>query len=191
VFLVNVPIAVIALVFGWFLVPESRDPSASSLDLPGATLSIGAVGALVYGIIEAPSKGWTSTEILVSFAIAAVLGAIFAWRETHTDEPMLDLALFRDRRFSGGALAIALTLFALAVCMANVMAPSTGSVMSAVPAAKAGVGSAMNDLLRQLGGALGIAIIGSVMNTVYRDRMTDAAAAAGVPPQAAALVTDS
>jgi len=277
VFLVNVPIAVIALGFGWFLVPESRDPSASSLDLPGATLSIGAVGALVYGIIEAPSKGWTSTEILASFAIAVVLGAIFAWRETHTDEPMLDLALFRDRRFTGGALAIALTffamfsvifgltqylqfvlgktaleagtlmvalavgipfgarislkatehvgvrrvvatalvgialglltltqwtpttdplvvivtLFALAVCMANVMAPSTGSVMAAVPEAKAGVGSAMNDLLRQLGGALGIAIIGSVMNTVYRDRMTDAAAAAGVPPQAAALVTDS
>jgi EmrB/QacA subfamily drug resistance transporter len=275
VFLVNVPIALVALVLGWFLVPESRDPSASSLDLPGAALSIGAVSALVYGIIEAPSKGWTSPEILGAFAIAAVLGAIFAWRETHTREPMLDLALFRDRRFTGGALAIALTFFALfavifgltqylqfvlgktaleagtlmvalalglpfgarislkavehvgtrrvvatalvgvalvllsltqwtaatdplviagtlfllAICMANVMAPSTGSVMSAVPEAKAGVGSAMNDLLRQLGGALGIAIIGSVMNTAYRDRMADAVA--GLPAGAAALARDS
>src|SRR5206468_5874847 len=86
-------------------------------------------------------------------------------------------------------LVVSVTLFALAVCMANVMAPSTGSVMSAVPAAKAGVGSAMNDLLRQLGGALGIAIIGSVMNTVYRDRMTDAVA--GLPPAAAAAAHDS
>jgi MFS transporter, DHA2 family, multidrug resistance protein len=277
VFLVNVPIAAIALVLGWFLVPESRDPSAGSLDLPGAGLSIGAVGALVYGIIEAPSQGWTDPTILAAFAVAAALGAIFAWRETHTDEPMLDLALFRDRRFTAGALAIALTFFAmfavifgltqylqfvlgktaleagtlmvalavgipfgarislkasehvgtrrvvaaalvgvgvvlltvtqwtpttdplvvvvtlfvLAVCMANVMAPSTGSVMAAVPEAKAGVGSAMNDLLRQLGGALGIAVIGSVMNTVYRDRMADIPGLALLPEAAAAAARDS
>ena len=275
IFLVNVPIAVLALVLGWFLVPESRDPSASSLDLPGAALSIGAVSTLVYGIIEAPSQGWTDPGILAAFGIAAVLGVIFAWRETHTNEPMLDLALFRDRRFTAGALAIALTFFAmfavifgltqylqfvlgrtaleagtlmvalavgipfgarisikatehvgvrrvvsaalvgvaivlltltqwtpttdplivvatlflLAVCMANVMAPSTGSVMAAVPEAKAGVGSAMNDLLRQLGGALGIAVIGSVMNTVYRDQMADVIAP--LPAQAAALAGDS
>ena len=272
VFLVNVPIALIALVLGWFFVPESRDPDARSLDLPGAALSIGAVGALVYGIIEAPSQGWTDPGILLAFAIAAALGALFAWRETHTPEPMLDIALFRDRHFSAGALAIALTFFAmfavifgltqylqfvlgmtaleagtvmvslalgipvgarislvavgrvgtrrvvtgalvgvsvvlltvtqwttrtdplvvsatlfvLAICMANVMAPATGSVMSAVPEAKAGVGSAMNDLLRQLGGALGIAIIGSVMNTVYRDRMADVVASLPAGPAQAA-----
>jgi hypothetical protein len=86
-------------------------------------------------------------------------------------------------------LVVAVTLFVLALCLANVMAPSTGSVMSAVPEAKAGVGSAMNDLLRQLGGALGIAIIGSVMNTVYRDRMAEAVA--GLPAPAAAAAADS
>lgn len=275
VFLLNVPIALIALVLGVFLVPESRDPSGAPLDLPGAVLSIGAVSAVVYGIIEAPASGWTDSLILASFAAALVLGAAFAWRETHTAHPMLDLALFRDPRFTAGAGAIALTFFALfgvifgltqylqfvlgktaleagtimlslaigmplgarislkagehigvrrsiaaalfgvaillltvtrwtpttdplvvavtlfflALCLANVMAPATGTVMSAVPEAKAGVGSAMNDLLRQLGGALGVAIIGSVMNTVYRDRIGDALT--GLPPQAADAAGDS
>jgi hypothetical protein len=65
---------------------------------------------------------------------------------------------------------------AMAYHMANVMAPATESVMSAVPEEKAGVGSAMNDVNRQVGGALGVAIIGSIMNSVYSNRMTSAAA---------------
>jgi Na+/melibiose symporter-like transporter len=84
---------------------------------------------------------------------------------------------------------VSATLFVLALGMANVMAPATGAVMSAVPEAKAGVGSAMNDLLRQLGGALGVAVIGSVMNTAYRDRMADTVN--GLPAQAAAAAGDS
>jgi EmrB/QacA subfamily drug resistance transporter len=275
VFLLNVPIAAIALVLGWFLVPESRDPSATGLDLPGAVLSIGAVTTLVYGIIEAPSMGWTDSVIVGSFVAAVVLAAAFAWRETHTPAPMLDLALFRKPRFTAGAGAIAMTFFAmfgvvfgmtqylqfvlgktaleagtlmlglavgipigaqislravarvgtnrvmaggivvvaavlvsfsqwsptteswivaatlfvLALGMANVMAPGTSAVMGAVPEAKAGVGSAMNDLLRQLGGALGVAVIGSVINTVYRDQM--AGALAGLPAAAADAAGDS
>jgi EmrB/QacA subfamily drug resistance transporter len=275
VFLLNVPIAILALVLGFSLVPESRDPSGAPLDVPGAVLSIGAVAALVYGIIEAPAAGWSDPGILAAFAVAIVLGVAFAWRETHTPHPMLDLALFRDRRFTAGAGAIALTFFALfgvifgltqylqfilgktaleagtimlslalgipigarislkatehvgvsrvistaligvavilltitqwtpttdplivavtlfflALCLANVMAPATGTVMSAVPEAKAGVGSAMNDLLRQLGGALGVAVIGSVMNTVYRDKVADALT--GLPPAAADAAGDS
>jgi EmrB/QacA subfamily drug resistance transporter len=275
IFLLNVPIAAVALLLGLFLVPESRDPSGARLDLPGAVLSIGAVGALVYGIIEAPADGWTDPLILACFGAALVLGLAFAWRETHTHAPMLDLALFRSRRFTAGAGAIALTFFAMfgvifgltqylqfvlgktaleagalmlalavgmpigarislkavehfgtnktmagglvlvallllwltrwtpttdplvvsgtlfffALAMANVMAPGTGAVMGAVPEAKAGVGSAMNDLLRQLGGAMGVAVIGSVINTVYRDRMTDAVS--GLPPAAAGAAHDS
>jgi EmrB/QacA subfamily drug resistance transporter len=113
VFLLNVPIALIALGLGLVLVPESRDPSGAPLDLPGAALSIGAVSALVYGIIEAPGQGWTDPLILACVGVAAVLGLAFAWRETHTAEPMLDLSLFRDARFTAGAGAIALTFFAM------------------------------------------------------------------------------
>ena len=86
-------------------------------------------------------------------------------------------------------LLVSGTLFVLAICLANVMAPATSAVMGAVPEAKAGVGSAMNDLLRQLGGALGVAIIGSVMNTVYRDRIGDALG--GLPAAAADVARDS
>jgi EmrB/QacA subfamily drug resistance transporter len=275
VFLINVPVALLALALGIVFVPESRDPSGARLDLPGAVLSIGAVSALVYAIIEAPAAGWTDPGILGLFAASIVLGIAFAWRELHTTEPMLDLSLFRNARFTAGAGGIALTFFAmfgmifgltqylqfvlgksaleagtlmvslaigiplgarislkavehagtnrvmagglvlvaailltltqwtpttetwvvsgtlffLAIGMANVMAPGTGAVMGAVPEAKAGVGSAMNDLMRQLGGALGVAVIGSVINTVYRDRMMGVVA--GLPAQAADAAGDS
>lgn len=275
VFLLNVPIAVVALALGAILVPESRDPSAARFDVPGAVLSTSGVTVLVYAIIEGPAVGWTEPSILAGFAAAGILGIAFAWRETHTAAPMLDLALFRDRRFATGAggigltffamfgvvfgltqflqfvlgktaleagalmvplalgipigarislkaveragtgrvmavglagvgvvlltiaqwtpttdgLVVAGTLFVLALAMANVMAPATGAVMAAVPEAKAGVGSAMNDLVRQLGGALGIAVIGSVINTAYRDGMANAVA--GLPGGAADAARDS
>jgi len=80
-------------------------------------------------------------------------------------------------------------LFLMAAMMGNVMAPSTESVMGALPAAKAGVGSAMNDLVRQVAGALGVAVIGSAVNTVYANRMSDAVT--NLPPQAAEPAGDS
>jgi DHA2 family multidrug resistance protein-like MFS transporter len=113
VFLLNVPIAATALVASILIVPDSRDPSGASLDLPGALLSIVGITALVFGIIEAPGAGWTDPLILGSFALAAILGVAFAWRETHTAHPMLDIALFRNPRFSAGAGAIGLTFFAM------------------------------------------------------------------------------
>src|SRR6185295_17122958 len=78
---------------------------------------------------------------------------------------------------------IGTTLFILSVGMGNVMAPSTDAVMGAVPEARAGVGSAMNDVVRQVAGAFGVAIIGSILNTAYTRNMQDATAA--LPPQAA------
>src|SRR4029077_2036032 len=74
IFLLNVPIAALALLLGWFLVPESRDPSGARLDIPGAVLSIGAVTARVYGISEAPADGGTDPLILACFGAAAGLG---------------------------------------------------------------------------------------------------------------------
>jgi len=84
---------------------------------------------------------------------------------------------------------VALALFCVAVPMANVMAPSADAILGAVPEARAGVGSAVNLLIGQLAGALGVAVIGSVMNTVYGDRMADVVAR--LPPQAAAPAGDS
>ena len=71
-------------------------------------------------------------------------------------------------------------LFVLGLAMGSVMAPATDSVMGSVPAAKAGVASAMNDVTRQVGGALGVAIVGSLIGTIYTSRIGDAAA--GLPP---------
>ena len=68
--------------------------------------------------------------------------------------------------------------FGLALSMGAVMAPATESVMSAVPEAKAGVGSAMSDVTRQVGGALGVAVIGSIIASAYSHDMSGAPEAA-------------
>jgi len=85
--------------------------------------------------------------------------------------------------------AVALFFFVVPLAMGNVMAPATEAVMSAVPAARAGVGSAMNDLNRQVAGALGVAIIGSVSTSVYSSKMKSATA--NLSPDAAGAATDS
>lgn len=248
VFLVDVPVIVIALAAGHVLMPTSRDPEQARLDPIGALLSIAGLGTLVYAIIEAPNHGWTSTTSVGWFVAALALIAAFITWERRTAEPMLDLELFQNRRFSvaaggiglvyfamfgtfflmaqyfqsvhgysafqsglmqvpfaitvilvgprspklvarfgankvvaGGLLCVAIaqvgmslvditTPYAIIVLpmilmsagMANIVSPMTTSIMSAVPLRKAGVGSAMNDTTRELGGALGVAVLGSV-----------------------------
>lgn len=275
VFLINVPVVLVALVAGLVILPESRDPDPSRLDIPGAVLSIAAVSILVYSIIEAPARGWGDPMVLGGFAVGLLTAAAFALWEIRTDHPMLNLDFFRNPRFSAGAGAIAVTFFSLfgvifgmtqflqfvqgysaleagfrlipialgivigaglssrlvlklgtakvvagglfgiacvlfsisfwepgteywlvgvtffclAFCMGNVMAPSTDSVMGAVPEANAGIASAMNDVTRQMAGAFGIAVIGSVINTFYRETMGDQIT--GLPPELAEIVVDS
>ncbi len=84
---------------------------------------------------------------------------------------------------------VLITFIVMAFGMANTMAPSTDAVMGAVPLAKAGVGSAMNDTTRMVGGALGVAVIGSILNTLYSSAM--ASIVAPMPPEAAAAARDS
>lgn len=69
---------------------------------------------------------------------------------------------------------IGFTLFVLGLGMGSAMAPSTGSIMNSLPLAKAGVGSAVNDTSREIGGAVGIAVLGSILNSGYRARVSDA-----------------
>ena len=74
--------------------------------------------------------------------------------------------------------------------MGITVAPATGSIMSAVPLNKAGVGSAVNDTTREVGGALGIAVLGSIANSAYRSEI-DAGVLAQLPPDAASAAGES
>jgi EmrB/QacA subfamily drug resistance transporter len=113
VFLVNVPVAFGALLLGIWLVPESRDPKPGAFDVPGAALSVAALTALVYPIIEAPERGWTDGRILACFGAAIVLGALFVKRELSTPEPMLNLSFLRNPRFGIASMGISLASFSL------------------------------------------------------------------------------
>jgi predicted MFS family arabinose efflux permease len=223
----------------------------------------------VWAIIEAPARGWTDPGILAGFGIAAVALAAFAAWERRAPEPMLDVRLFRNPRFSASSIAISLAFFALfgtvffltqylqqilgygpfeaglrtlpvavglvlggplsarfserigtkivvaaglalvavglalltladadsgyglvaaalvvlGFGMGNAMAPATEAIMGSLPLAKASVGSAVNDATRTTGGALGVAILGSVLSSGYRGGMSDAVA--GMPAPAA------
>jgi EmrB/QacA subfamily drug resistance transporter len=113
VFLVNVPVAFTALAFAFVLVPETRDPKPGRFDLVGAGLSIASLCLLVYGLIEAPNRGWTSSPIVAGFVAAAVLGAAFVRWELRVAEPMLNLSYFRNPRFSVASMGIGIASFAL------------------------------------------------------------------------------
>lgn len=279
VFLVNIPFAVIALVLGRFLVPTSKDSTAPKLDPLGAVMSIVGLVVLLWAIIEAPSKGWASTQTIVAFVIATVLLVGFVVWELRSTHPMLDVRIFENPRFSAASIAITLTFFAMfgslflltqymqdvlgysplgagvrvapfalvmmviapmstkfvdrlgtkvvvvtgltiiagsllymvwldpdmgytqvfidmvimAFGMALTMAPATESIMGALPRDKAGVGSAVNDTTRQVGGALGVAVIGSLFSSRYMPKMADviSGSSAPVPPEMAEAIKGS
>ncbi|HEY1737860.1 MAG TPA: DHA2 family efflux MFS transporter permease subunit [Acidimicrobiia bacterium] len=258
IFLVNMPVIAVALVAGWLLVPNSRDPHAPKLDLVGTVLSVTMLFTLLYGIIEGPTRGWSDSLIVAAFVVGTVLLIAFALWELHSDHPMLDVTFFKNPRFSAASIAVTLVFFAmfgslfflsqylqfvlgydplqsgvrllpiaaalvvaaplspllvarvgtkivvtaglvivaigmwllsyasvgsgyglvagvlslLGVGMAIAMAPATDSIMGSLPPEKAGVGSAVNDTTREIGGALGVAILGSITASSYRSEIT-------------------
>lgn len=276
IFLINVAVAVVALVAGFVLIPRSREKIHAPLDPLGALLSIVGLASLVYGIIEGPDIGWMSTQTLVTFAFAiTVLVAFVAW-ELRATEPMLDLRYFRNPRFTAATTAITLVFFAMfgsyflftqylqfvhgydplsaglrllpwalaylasatqsaklverfgqrvivasgltiagvgfallavtssvtasywwfafavvvqALGMGLTTAPSTGAIMRSLPLHKAGVGSAVNDTTRELGGALGVAVMGSMVASQFRSSMHGAVA--GLSERAAHSLADA
>ena len=267
IFVVNIRIAVVAIIGGVLFVPTSRDPAAPRIDVPGLILSAIGITGLVYTVIEAPSWGWTSTRATAGFALAATVLVGFALWERRSSHPMLDVSVFANRRFSGGSLAVTasfLTLFgfifvitqyfqfiknytafqsgvrllpvAISIALASVLgprlvqwvgttavaagglavfaaglawastadaatpysqiamqmlllggglgltiAPATEAIMGSLDADKAGIGSAVNDTTRELGGTLGVAIVGSVFASVYSGDIGSAATLAGLP----------
>ncbi|NEW44515.1 MFS transporter [Nocardia cyriacigeorgica] len=113
VFWINVPVALVALVATMLWVPESRSSEVGRLDLPGIALSIAGITLLVWAIIEAPRYGWLSATTLTAAAGGVLLlSAFIAW-ELRTRAPILDMRLFRNRRFSLPALAIAVGYFSM------------------------------------------------------------------------------
>jgi hypothetical protein len=85
---------------------------------------------------------------------------------------------------------VVVSLIILAAGLALVMPPATESIMGSLPPAKAGVGSAVNDTTREVGAALGVAVLGSIMSSTYRPRVSDAIAGQPVPEDVAHAITD-
>jgi len=113
IFLINVPFILLALVTGRVLVPDSRDPDEARLDPGGAVLSIIGIVALVYGLIEAPDKGWLSPSTLIAFGISIVVLGAFTFYERWVEEPMLDMSFFRNPAFSAGSGGMILIFMAM------------------------------------------------------------------------------
>jgi len=114
IFLINVPFGAITLAVALFAIEESRDTATTRhLDVPGLTASAVALFSLTYALIEGHDKGWTSGVILGALALAAAAAALFTLIESRSAHPMVDLALFRSRVFSGGTGTMMLWAFGI------------------------------------------------------------------------------
>src|SRR5438874_392502 len=113
VFLVNLPVVIVALIAVLALVPESHDPAPRRVDLAGAGLSTAGLVSFVYGIIEAPARGWDDARVVATIVTGAVLLTLFVIWERRTREPMIDLGLFGRPRFLWGTTAATVASFAL------------------------------------------------------------------------------
>ncbi|MDF2898571.1 MAG: Permease, superfamily [Rhodococcus erythropolis] len=277
VFLALAAGAAIAIGVSAAVVTTSRDPSAPRIDVGGLLLSVLAVGTLVYTVIEAPEHGWISAATLGGFALAAALLFAMVMWERNQDEPMIDVQLFTNMRFTAASAAVTFAYFALfgfiflisqyfqlvrgfgpldtglkfipvaasiavgsvlgtilAVRLGNKLivtvglalfsaaflwistlsestsyteialqmiplglglgltaAPATEAIMGAVPPEKAGIGSGMNDATREVGGTLGVAIIGSVYASLYASSLASSDAAQNLPDHVRSAVEDS
>lgn len=260
VFLINIPVVAVALVGIARLVPETRAADSRGLDVYGTLLVTAGMIGLVWALIEAPAYGYTAPPVLAGALVAVAALVAFGVRQVRSPVPMVDLRLYRDRRFSGASFAVAVitiatgsTLFVLSqylqlvlgysafetglaavplaagvvagsavggraparfgtrICIvagfvitaagfvvlaslsegsgyvavsvglalagagSGIAGPSaTSTVLGAVPPERAGMGSALNDTHQQLGIALGVAGLGSLLATVYRNALPDA-----------------
>lgn len=113
VFVALVPVSLLAAFVVYRVVPESRDPATPPLDRRGLLTATATIGTLVYTIIEAPGRGWSSPTSLGGFAAAIVFGIAFVRIELAREHPMLDVSLFRLRAFSAASGAVTVSFFAL------------------------------------------------------------------------------
>lgn len=119
IFLINLPIG-IATVLLALRVVESRDPQARKVDVPGQLALIGGLFLLIFALLRGNPEGWDSGKVVASLIGAAVLLVGFVVIELRSREPMLPLALFRNRHFAGPQVivfGVAATIFAVFLYM--------------------------------------------------------------------------
>jgi EmrB/QacA subfamily drug resistance transporter len=109
VFFINVPLAIIVLALTFWRVPESRNPdSPRAMDWLGAILVTAGLAGVVYALIESSQRGWNDAIVAGTFVLGVVALVAFVVVEAHSANPLIPLALFRSRDFTGANL---LTLF--------------------------------------------------------------------------------
>lgn len=102
IFLINVPIGILALLLTQAVVRESRDESGTvATDIPGTILITAGIATLTWALIQAGDRGWTDPWILAAFAAVAVILPLFIWVEMRTEKPMIPMSFFRSRTFVG------------------------------------------------------------------------------------------
>jgi MFS family permease len=109
VFFVNVPIGVISLIIGPFVLPKTGTSTGRRLDAPGVLLSMVGLGMLMYPLIEGRSAGWPLWSVAMLVASPVVLAAFFVhqrWKTRRDLQPLLDTHLLNDRAFALGAVLI-------------------------------------------------------------------------------------
>ena len=112
VFLINLPVMLLVLAVGGWMLPESRNPNPGRFDLVSSGLSMLAIIPFVYTIkqLAGGTFGPATAGVLVVGAVCAVL---FVRRQRRTASPMIDVALFRNRAFTGAVLVNFISVFAL------------------------------------------------------------------------------
>ncbi len=114
VFLINVPVVIVALLAIAWIVPESRDPQPQKLDPFGVVLSIVGLTLVVYGLVRGgETTEWGSPVVLGSLLGGLAVLGVFALHQRRATQPMLDVTLFRNPSFSAACGAVTLAMFAL------------------------------------------------------------------------------
>ncbi|HEX5478164.1 MAG TPA: MFS transporter [Dehalococcoidia bacterium] len=106
IFFINVPVCAVVFIGSLTVVSESRDPQARPLDPVGALLSTVMLSSLVFGIIEAPSRGWTDPVVVAAMVLSVVLALAFVACELRARFPMLDVRLLEDPALSMSGIAL-------------------------------------------------------------------------------------
>ncbi|MFF3958086.1 MFS transporter [Streptomyces sp. NPDC001890] len=117
IFLINLPVALAAVLLLPRLVPESRAGRAGRLDVPGAVLGTGALVSLVYGLLRTGASDWGDTAVVGPLALAVILTVAFVAAEARTAEPLVPLSFlsFRIRAVANGAtLLFSAAMYAMA-----------------------------------------------------------------------------